>query len=70
MAQNSEVAATKVTRVKKHKQGKFHSDIEEMMFGFGDDWPPNSDAVGVVESLVVSYIEDLAVRALEVAELR
>lgn len=69
MAENVDVVA-KATKARKQKQGKFYSDIEEMMFGFGDDWPPNSDAVGVVESLVVSYIEDLAVRALEVADLR
>eukprot|EP01041_Mallomonas_annulata_P013749 gene13749-29239_t len=45
-------------------------DIEEMMYGFGDEWPPNKDAVSLVETLVKDYIEDLAVRALEIAELR
>lgn len=41
-----------------------------MMFGFGDEWPPDSDAVHLVETLVVEYIQDLAVRALEVAYVR
>jgi transcription initiation factor TFIID subunit 13 len=62
----------KVQRPKnlKRQEEKFYSDIEEMMFGFGDEWPPDTDAVHLVESLVVSYIEDIAVRALEVADLR
>ena len=48
----------------------FKSDIEEMMFGFGDSWPPNKESVDLVETLVVQYIEDLAVRASEIAQIR
>jgi transcription initiation factor TFIID subunit 13 len=40
------------------------------MFGFGDDWPPERDSVKLVEHLVNNYLEDLARRAAEVAELR
>ena len=55
---------------KKTGRSKFYGDIEEMMYGFGDDWPPDTGAVNLVESLVTDYIEGLAERAVEVAELR
>jgi transcription initiation factor TFIID subunit 13 len=54
----------------KEKKTKFSTDIEEMMFGFGDSWPPNPEAVSLVEILVTQYIEDLASRAIQIAELR
>ena len=41
-----------------------------MMFGFGDEWPPDGAAVTLVEGLLTSYIEELAERAVEVGELR
>ena len=59
-----------VVKGRSRRDNKFYNDIEEMMFGFGDEWPPDSNAVCLLESFVVSYIEDLAVRALEIAELR
>ena len=59
-----------MTTKNRRKDNKFYNDIEEMMFGFGDEWPPDSSAVCLLEILVVSYVEDLAVRALEIAELR
>jgi transcription initiation factor TFIID subunit 13 len=49
---------------------RIHGDIEEMMFGFGDEWPPNEEAVDFVSGLVTEYIQDLSERALQVAELR
>lgn len=64
----SETGTQRVNR--KRKQGKFYSDIEEMMFGFGDNWPPDSSAVNLIESLTTSYLENLGTRALDVAELR
>lgn len=39
-----------------------NQDIEEMLYGFGDEWPPNSETVVLVEELVKDYIEDLALR--------
>ena len=53
-----------------NKKRKFTSDIEEMMFGFGDCWPPNKKSVELVESLVVQYIENLSIRASKIGELR
>lgn len=54
----------KLTR--KSKYGMYE-DIEEMMFGFGDDWPPAADTVELVEDLAVKYIKDLCQRAVQVA---
>mmetsp|Transcript_35138 Transcript_35138/g.35777 ORF Transcript_35138/g.35777 Transcript_35138/m.35777 type:complete len:104 (+) Transcript_35138:154-465(+) len=44
-------------------------DIEEMMYGFGDAWPPNEEAVRMVEVMVKDYIDDLAERALQIASI-
>lgn len=40
------------------------------MFGFGDEWPPNNEAVTLVDTLVTQYIEELASRAENISELR
>jgi predicted nucleotidyltransferase len=45
------------------------SSVEEMMFGFGDAWPPDLEAVKLVENLVEKYIENLAIRAQNVAAI-
>lgn len=47
-----------------------YNDIEEMMFGFGDQWPPNEESVKMVETIVTNYIEDLTVRAAQISTLR
>ena len=44
---------------KKAVKARFYSDIEEMMYGFGDDWPPVRESVNLLEAIVVKYIEDL-----------
>jgi transcription initiation factor TFIID subunit 13 len=49
---------------------KFRKDLEEMMFGFGDGWPPNKDSVALVEILVKQYIEDICLEARELARLK
>lgn len=51
----------------KSKYGMFE-DIEEMMYGFGDKWPPQAESVDLIEELAVSYIQDLCRRAMEVAD--
>eukprot|EP01032_Pedospumella_encystans_P037123 gene37123-42043_t len=55
---------------KRQRKSDMNSDIEEMMYGFGDSWPPNAQCVGLIESLVTRYIEDLAQRAKEISDLR
>ena len=67
MALNTSVkdsTATPPLTRKGSQDKKFYGDIEEMMFGFGDEWPPDGNAIRLLESFVVNYIEDLAVRAL------
>lgn len=55
----------------KRQRTKFHmyEDLEEMMYGFGDSWPPNQESVELMEKLVVNYIRNLCSRALEVSDL-
>ena len=55
---------------KRQRKSDMSTDIEEMMYGFGDTWPPNPDCVTLVESVVTRYIEDLALRAKEISDLR
>ncbi len=45
----------------------FSRDLQEMMFGFGDQWPPCRESVQLMETLVKEYIADLAHRAQEIA---
>jgi len=52
---NSYIVDTK----KKAVKVRFYSDIEEMMYGFGDDWPPLRDSVNLLDAIAVKYIEDL-----------
>ena len=40
-------------------KARFYSDIEEMMYGFGDDWPPLRESVNLLDAIAVKYIEDL-----------
>ena len=54
----------------KKRKTAMQNDIEEMMYGFGDNWPPNEDSVRMIECMTTKYIEDLAERAKEVSELR
>jgi hypothetical protein len=63
-------ADMKTEGLRKRKIGDFGGDISEMMFGFGDSWPPNTDAVRTVDNLVTEFIQDLGARALRVAEMR
>ncbi len=51
-------------------QSSMYNDIEEMMFGFGDQWPPDEESVKLVESIVTNYIEDLTIRAAQIATVR
>lgn len=61
---------TQAPAAKRQRKTAMHNDIEEMMYGFGDNWPPNQESVSLIECMVTSYIEDLAVRAKEVSDLR
>jgi hypothetical protein len=52
------------------RQYNMRSDLQEMMFGFGDVWPPKSSSVSLLEAITTNYIEDLTTRAVQVSELR
>ncbi len=41
------------------KAARFYSDIEEMMYDFGDDWPPLRESVNLLDAIAVKYNEDL-----------
>lgn len=51
-----------------NERTNFFHDIQEMMFGFGDNWPPNKNATLLIDRLVTTYITELAQRAEIVAE--
>ena len=55
---------------RKKARGPLSRDIADMLFGFGDSWPPNHESVSLVEALTTEYIQDLGARALQVADLR
>lgn len=59
-------------RKKRKVNNNMYEDIEEMMFGFGDTshWPPDNNSVQLIQSIVVNYIEDLALRASDIADVR
>lgn len=46
---------------------KLTKNVEEMMFGFGDEWPCDREAVDLVDDLVQKYIQDLVFRAQQIA---
>ena len=46
-----------------------YEDLQEMMFGFGDDWPPDHESIVFLEKLVTEYVEDFTYRALQLSEI-
>jgi len=46
------------------------ADIKEMMYGFGDCWPPDPEVVSFIDVLVKNYIEDLGQRANQIGDMR
>jgi transcription initiation factor TFIID subunit 13 len=54
-------------RVRKSKH-QLYDDVEEMMYGFGDKWPPDPHSVELVEALTVKYIQEICREAQEVAD--
>jgi hypothetical protein len=51
------------------QQRRFTADVEEMLFGFGDQWPPDHAAVSMIECLVEEYVSGLAQRAAAIGEV-
>lgn len=52
-----------------HETSAFSLSVEEMMYGFGSEWPPDQRASKLVENLAVSYMKDLIYRAQDIASV-
>ena len=50
------------------KKRLFHRELKYMMHGFGDDPNPYSETVDLVEELVVKFIAEMTVKAMEVGK--
>ncbi|XP_031560605.1 transcription initiation factor TFIID subunit 13-like [Actinia tenebrosa] len=46
----------------------FHKELRCMMFGFGDDQCPYTESVDFLEDLVVEYITEMTLKAMEVGK--
>lgn len=46
----------------------FHRELKYMMHGFGDDPSPYSETVDLVEELVIQFITEMTVKAMEVGK--
>lgn len=71
-ARPAEESSTKLPDSRKRARSSRHGmedQVEEIMFGFGDAWPPQADAVDLMEKMAVHYIRDLCGRALQVANV-
>lgn len=62
-------AITASSRKRKHSTYHMYDHIEEMMYGFGDKWPPNTDSVELVERIVANYVRNLCHRAKDIADV-
>ena len=54
----------------KFKKRALTDDVKDMMYGFGVDWPIDSDALSLVENLTCKFIEDISNEALDIAQTR
>lgn len=56
---------------KKQRRSKYdlYDDIEEMMVGFGDNYPPIPESVKIVESMVAKYIKSICYKAQEISKV-
>lgn len=61
--------ASKTSRKRRQSAYQMYDNIEEMMYGFGDKWEPNSDSVELVERIVANYVRNLCQRAKDVADV-
>ena len=66
----SKFETDKIKSQKKKRKYTMRSDLEEMMFGFGDVWPAQSASLDLLEAITTNYIEDLTMRAVGVSEMR
>ncbi|KXJ11397.1 transcription initiation factor TFIID subunit 13 [Exaiptasia diaphana] len=46
----------------------FHKELRCMMYGFGDDQCPYTESVDFLEDLVIEYITEMTLKAMEVGK--
>lgn len=46
-----------------------NNDIEEIMYGYGDNWPCNRETMQLIEHLTYEYISNVCHGALKIAEI-
>ncbi|KAM7429515.1 Transcription initiation factorTFIID subunit 13 [Porites harrisoni] len=46
----------------------FHKELRCMMYGFGDEQVPFTESVDLLEDLVVEYITEMTLKAMEVGK--
>ncbi|EDO41071.1 predicted protein [Nematostella vectensis] len=46
----------------------FHKELRCMMYGFGDDQCPYTESVDLLEDLVVEYITEMTLKAMDVGK--
>lgn len=51
---------------KPNKKRLFAKELKNMMYGFGDDQNPYTETVDMLEDLVLHFIGDISLRALDV----
>jgi len=52
------------------KKRNFTKEIKTMMFGFGEVSNPISETVDLIEDLVVQYVHDMSIKALQTSQKR
>ncbi|KAI2798319.1 Transcription initiation factor TFIID subunit 13 [Blomia tropicalis] len=63
---SSSISSTTTTNTIDRKKRLFSKELRCMMYGFGDDQNPYTETVDMLEDLVIHFIGDIALRALEV----
>lgn len=66
---SSHLRPSTASRKRRHSAYQMYDHLEEMMYGFGDKWPPNSESVELVERIVANYVRSLCHRAKDVADV-
>lgn len=48
----------------------FKSDIEDILYGCGDSWPADKGVISLLDTLVIDYIKNITLQALDIAEIK
>ncbi|OQR94767.1 tubulin-specific chaperone E [Thraustotheca clavata] len=67
---SKEVSTPQASSVKPFVQGEMTESIKHMMYGFGDEWEPDSDSVELMEEITIEYIRSMTKKALELSLIK